>query len=190
MAGRPKRAEAVTPVLLRIPPALLARVNRCKAQLELQGDISLSRTEVFWRLLELGCGVLEAQMSGLEPKQTTPTPPAPMAPSHLATVDEAEPMAAPALPMAVPQAPEPDHPASMADVERTTETPSRRSQRGLPREKLEEIADEWTRCQGLSLREFAQRLYDKGIYRAKGDKPAEAGWLSRLLAKAQVEGVL
>jgi hypothetical protein len=129
MAGRPKREEAVTPVLLRIPPALLARVNRCKAWLELQGDISLSRTEVFWRLLEMGCGVLESQMSAPEKipdsliseiskeyeiskiskiqpiagDQPEQPPQAPRPPSHLATVEEPEPMAAPVPPMATPQ---------------------------------------------------------------------------------------
>ena len=57
--GRPKRAEDVTPVLLRIPKALLARVHQCKATIELQEGINLSRTEALWRILQAGCAVLE-----------------------------------------------------------------------------------------------------------------------------------
>jgi hypothetical protein len=185
---------------------LLARVNRCKARLELQGDISLSRTEVFWRLLEMGCGLLEVLMSapeqipdsllseiskeynipkiseipsiaGDQPEQ--PPPQAPLPPSHLETVEEPEPIATPALPMAVPLAPAVPSPEA-----------AHRNQRGLSRAKLQEIADERTQCQGLPLRDFAQRLYDKGIYRTKDDKPAESGWLSRQLKKVQDEGML
>jgi hypothetical protein len=82
----------------------------------------------------------------------------------------------------------------MAVVERITETPSRRSQRGLPREKLQEIADERTRCQGLSLRQFAQRLHDRGIYSSQAKDgsrvPANPGNLNKWLEQAQNEGLL
>jgi hypothetical protein len=56
--GRPKRAEDVTPVLLRIPTELLARVHQCKATIELQEGVNLSRTEAFWRILQAGCTAL------------------------------------------------------------------------------------------------------------------------------------
>jgi hypothetical protein len=56
--GRPKREEDVTPVLLRIPKPLLARVHQCKATIELQEGINLSRTEAFWRILQAGCAAL------------------------------------------------------------------------------------------------------------------------------------
>jgi hypothetical protein len=42
----------------------------------------------------------------------------------------------------------------------------------------------------LSIRAFAMRLYDKGIYRAKGDKPVDAGTLSRWQAQARAQGLL
>jgi hypothetical protein len=61
---------------------------------------------------------------------------------------------------------------------------------GLPRETLQQIADERTQCEGLSLRAFAMRLYDKGLYRAKGDKPVDAGTLARWLAQARAQGLL
>jgi len=59
--GRPKREEEVTPVLLRIPSAILARVERCKAMLELQEATSIPRTAAFWRILEAGCEALESR---------------------------------------------------------------------------------------------------------------------------------
>lgn len=222
MAGRPKREEAVTPVLLRIPPALLARVNRCKARLELQGDISLSRTEVFWRLLEMGCGLQEVLMSTPEKipdsliseiskgyriskiseipsiaddQPAQPPPPAPEPPSHLATVEEPEPMAAPVPPMAVLQAPEPDHPASMADMERINETTPHRSQRALPREKLQEIAEVAAEYDKLNGPQLSQLLFDRGIYRSIDrktgeEKPVHRGTLKVWLDQARDEGML
>jgi hypothetical protein len=230
MAGRPKRAEVVTPVLLRIPPALLARVNRCKARLELQEETNLSRTEVLWRVIEAGCQVLEGQVpleevySNLVPSETLiseisegrvrttpgepllapplapkateePTTEAPQPPSHLATVDEPEPMATPVAPMAVPQAPEPDHPASMADVERVNKTPPRRSQRALPREKLQEIADIAAEYYKLNGPQLSQLLYDQGIYRSIDrktgeEKPVHRGTLKMWLEQARDEGML
>jgi hypothetical protein len=69
------------------------------------------------------------------------------------------------------------------------DTPARPG-RGLPRATLEAIADERTRYPELSLRAFAMRLYDTGLYRAKGDKPADAGALARWLRQAAEEGLL
>jgi len=65
----------------------------------------------------------------------------------------------------------------------------------LPQPLLEAIAEERTHCEGLTIREFAQRLYDKGIYRATSRKdgteqPGDAGWVHRQLAKAKAEGLL
>jgi hypothetical protein len=65
----------------------------------------------------------------------------------------------------------------------------------LPPQTLEAIADERTHCEGLSLREFSQRLFDKDIYRATSRtdgtaQPAEAGWLKRQLDKAREAGLL
>src|SRR6266567_4003364 len=50
---------------------------------------------------------------------------------------------------------------------------------GLSREKLQEIADERTLCEGLSYRAFAQRLHDRGIYSSTAEDgsrvPANSG---------------
>ena len=89
--------------------------------------------------------------------------------------------------------------ADMADTERqtlaavadTTPRPRPRGHRpGLPRTTLEAIAEERTHCEGLSLRAFARRLYDKGIYRARNDKPVDAGTLARWLTQARAQGLL
>ena len=56
--GRPKRTEEVTSLLLRLPPVLLRKLDRCKAVLELREGGSLTRTSVFWRALDVGADVL------------------------------------------------------------------------------------------------------------------------------------
>ena len=80
---------------------------------------------------------------------------------------------------------------TLADVADTTPRPRPRGHRpGLPRTTLAAIAEERTHCEGLSLRAFATRLYDKGIYRAKNDKPVDAGTLARWLTQARAQGLL
>jgi hypothetical protein len=56
--GRPKRTEEVTSLLLRLPPALLSKLDRCKAVLELREGGSLTRTSVLGRALDAGADVL------------------------------------------------------------------------------------------------------------------------------------
>jgi hypothetical protein len=71
-----------------------------------------------------------------------------------------------------------------------SKTPARH---GLPREKLQEIADERTHCEGLSYREFAQRLHERGIYSTKakdGSKvPANPGNVKKWLEQARAVGM-
>jgi hypothetical protein len=59
---------------------------------------------------------------------------------------------------------------------------------------LQAIADERTLCEGLSLREFAQRLHDKGIYSATakdgGRVPANPGNVKKWLEQARRQGLL
>jgi hypothetical protein len=157
--------------MVRMPVDLIAQIDDYAASVQAQIgiiDVNISRGMAIRELVKRG--LQSVQAGSLPPHQPRP---------HLATVDEPEPMAAPAPPMTVQQAPEVLSPETAP-----------RHQRGLPREKLQEIADERTTCQGLTIRAFAQRLYDKGIYRSKDNKPAEAGWLLRQLKKAQDEGLL
>ena len=71
---------------------------------------------------------------------------------------------------------------------------SRKRAHGLPQEVLERIAEERTHCEGLSLREFAQRLHDKGIYSATASDgsrcPANRGNLQKWLRRAETQGLL
>jgi len=64
----------------------------------------------------------------------------------------------------------------------------------MPQATLAAIADERTQCEGLSLREFAQRLHDKGIYSAKAKDgsqgPANPGNVKKWLDQARRAGVL
>ena len=60
-------------------------------------------------------------------------------------------------------------PATEGQPARKSQTSSSRRRDGkvgipIPDEKLQQIADEYTLCEGLSLGEFAQRLFDKSIY--------------------------
>jgi hypothetical protein len=122
--------------------------------------------------------------------------PVPEPPSHLATVEEEpEPMAAPVPSMTAPQTSAPDHLASTAVVERTTETPSRRSQHGLPREKLQEIAEIAAEYDKLNGPQLSQLLFDRGIYRSIDrktgeEKPVHRGTLKAWLDQARDEGML
>jgi hypothetical protein len=65
---------------------------------------------------------------------------------------------------------------------------------GIARETLQAIADEYTLCQGLTMREVAQRLFDKGIYRAKAkdgrEVPVDHSRLRRWLEQAREVGLL
>ena len=85
----------------------------------------------------------------------------------------------------------PSQSAPPVEVARLVETPRTPpgAPRGLSHAILQAIADERAHCEGLTVREFAQRLYDKGIYRAKGEKVPAAGWVQRQLAKAREAGV-
>src|SRR5262245_13564939 len=73
MAGRPKRPEDVISLALRITPALLRKVDRCKALLELREGTSLSRTSVLVRALELGAEQLIATWDAA-PEVPAPAP--------------------------------------------------------------------------------------------------------------------
>jgi hypothetical protein len=97
--------------------------------------------------------------------------------------------------MAVPQAPEVTSPESASVVERINETPVHRSQRGLPREKLQEIADMAAQYDRLTLPQLSQLLYDRNIYRARDsqngeEKPVNRGNLQKWLKRARAEGML
>ena len=174
MAGRPKREEEVTSVLLRIPPALLKRVERCQALLQLREDTRFTRTEAFWRIIEAGCGALEGKEKPV--------------PTHI-SISEISEISSNVLDYGFPED-EKGTPNTIAEPQ----TPMHYGRPGISREKLQEIADEHTHCEGLTMRALAQRLFDKGIYRAKGKDglaiPVDHSRLRRWLEQARTQGLL
>jgi hypothetical protein len=80
----------------------------------------------------------------------------------------------------------------------TAPTPAPRAKRpaahALPLETLQAIADERTRCEGLSLSAFAQRLYDRGIHRSRSptgaERPVHPGTFKKWLDHARDQGLL
>ena len=84
-------------------------------------------------------------------------------------------------------------PAPMAEP-LVAKTPAHHGRPGISRETLQAIADERTLCEGLSLRELAQRLHDKGIYSATAKDgrivPVDHSRLSRWLKQAKEEELL
>ena len=176
MAGRPRREEEVAVMTLRISHPLLERVNRCKALVELQEGANLSRTEVLWRIIEDGCRVLEGQialpsgspdvMSGISvPPDTPETPGMPLEGQH------------------------------GSQVEATARMRPRGTRRPLAAH-ITRIAEERAKFQysRLTLDDFAQHLFDAGIYRttAKDDteQPVNRGTLQKWLKRAEQAGLL
>ena len=196
MAGRPKRDIAVKGVYLRLPPALLARVEHCHWLLQRQHGPKVTQTTAFWRLLEAGCTALEATLEA----RATPAAPAqsmiseisdisPMTISKISDIagddvsvpgygfpedlDEDMPVRSTASPAVVEPAPAPPMPMppasalpSLASAPRG-ETPTPRSPRGLAPEKLQEIADTAAQYDKLSLTQLSQLLFDRHIYRTR-----------------------
>jgi hypothetical protein len=91
-------------------------------------------------------------------------------------------------------------PMDVLDVAKPTKAPSSRRQdgkggsHGIPDELLQRIADERVQCEGLSFRDFAQRLHDRGIYsstakdgsKAPADPSSVRKWLERARTKSML----
>jgi hypothetical protein len=181
--GRPVKSIERSSILLRIPTTLIEQVETFKERLEAErGGFAINRTDILIRLIEVGLQTLtQARQPVAQPAPASHTngqqvlslalEPAPTTAQPVPVLPAAEtPELAIQIPKAKPPAPH-----------------------GLPRAKLQEIADERTHCEGLSLREFAQRLYDKGIYQARSKDgsrvPANAGNIKKWLEQAQTAGL-
>jgi hypothetical protein len=165
--GRPPKGIERSNILLRMPTDLIAQVDTFKESLEAErGGFVINRTDMLIRLIEVGLQTLTQARQPVAQQ-------------------------APARPTNGTRAPAPSVPSPQASETPTSKTPTRH---GLPREKLQEIADERTHCEGLSLREFAQRLHDRGIYSSKAKDgspvPANPGNLKKWLDQARHAGVL
>jgi hypothetical protein len=207
MAGRPKRDIAVEVVFLRLPKDLVERVTRCAGILQTREGVKLNTTQAYTRLLEIACDAVEHQQTPLAPLAVSETSKlaeiasiANGAPTDyddmLACLGEEDDEETPVLPVDVPQVAETPEPAPASPVNGTmTPAPSakRPASHALPPETLQAIADERTHCEGLSYREFAQRLHEKGIYSATakdGSKvPPNKGNVTKWLKQARAAGM-
>jgi len=118
--GRPRGVESQH-VMVRMPVDLIAQIDAYAASLQEQiaiSDVNISRGMAIRELVKRGLQSVQAGPSTL-PRAQAPTPQALLPPSHLGTVEEPKPMAAP--PMAASQAPAVPGPEAAA-----------RSQRGRP----------------------------------------------------------
>jgi hypothetical protein len=108
------------------------------------------------------------------------------------TAPQATPQDTPHTAAAVPQGPPQEVRHAAAAPQVSPATPTR--PHGLPPQTLQAIADERTRCEGLSLRDFAQRLHEKGIYSATAKdgtrRPANPGNVQKWLEQARRAGLL
>jgi hypothetical protein len=134
--------------------------------------------------------------------------PAPASHTNSTGAPAPQPTTQPAIPLALEPAPKIAQPVPVPQAQETpsataepigaqtllVETPVHHGRPGISRETLQAIADERTLCEGLSIREFSQRLFDKGIYRAKAKDgravPVDHSRLRRWLDQAREAGLL
>jgi hypothetical protein len=196
MAGRPKREEDVTSILLRIPPALLKRVQQCQALLQLQTGASVTRTAAFWRILEAGCDALEGTLEGREVPAPVHIPISKISEISSLSISKISEISGEDLGVPGFGFPE-DETEPLVPVvagPQTAEAPAHHGRPGISHETLQAIADEHTLCEGLNMREFAERLFAKGIYRARAkdgrEVPVDHSRLRRWLEQAREQGLL
>jgi hypothetical protein len=160
---------------VRLPTSLLQRIASYVARLQAElPDIPINEGIALRRLIRIGLDTVEGQ---------TPQP----AQVPLETQ--------PAIPLALEPAPA----TKVQPARKRTASSSRRrdgkgGNPGIPDEKLQQIADERTLCEGLSLGDFAQRLFDRGIYRSKAENgseiPVNRGTITKWLKRAREQGML
>jgi hypothetical protein len=144
MVGRPKREYEVKAYLLRLPPALIDRMDVCCSMLDVATRQRLPRNSRLQHALESWCERVEAE------HQRTPVP----APTILPVSQEGEISTNPSEP---PQhQPEPT-----------------KKQLGIPNETLERILSAREQYDKLSLRDFARLLFDRGIYHSRNRKTGQ-----------------
>ena len=200
--GRPPKSVERSNILLRVPTDLIAQVETFKESLEAErGGFGINRTDILIRLIEVGLQTLTQARQPAPPLAHQPvTQPAPASHTNGQGAPTPLPTAQPAIPLALEPAPKTAHPV---DVPQAAEPPApavqtpkakRPAKHGLPPEVLARIAEERTHCEGLSLREFAQRLHDNGIYSATakdGSKVlANPGNITKWLEQARAAGML
>jgi hypothetical protein len=200
--GRPPKGVERSSILLRMPTDLMEQVDAFKECLEAErGGFGINRTDMLIRLIEVGLQTLT------QARQPAPHP-APASHVNGQGAPAPQPTAQPAIPLALEPAPKIAQPVPVPQAQETpsataepigaqtllVETPVHHGRPGISRETLQAIADERTLCEGLSIREFSQRLFDKGIYRAKAKDgravPVDHSRLRRWLDQTREAGLL
>jgi hypothetical protein len=186
--GRPQGVKS-THVMIRMPNDLLAQIDAYAETLQAQigiSDVSVSRAMAIRELCKKG---LQSLASVHQPAAQ----PAPASHTNGQGAPTPQPTTQPAIPLALEPAPKSAEPV---DVPQVSETPRARrpASHALPPETLQAIADERIHCEGLSLRQFAERLHAKGIYSATAKDssrvPANPGNVKKWLDEARAAGVL
>jgi hypothetical protein len=174
-------------VLVRFPVELLQRIDARKETLESQVGWPIARHDVILRLCEMALDTVE----GPSTIRTSTTPvvempaPTPATRPAVSITPSAVPQT-PAQPVAASQASETPAPAiKTTPVKRAGEIP----------QHIQVIAETRAQYEKLSLAEFSQLLFDRGIYRAKDrktgeEKPVNRGTLQHWLDEARGAGLL
>jgi hypothetical protein len=186
-AGRPQSTKDYFKILLRVPPGLQGRIEHCHALLQRQHGPKTTQTEALWHVLEAGCDAIEQTLEGRE----IPMPISKISElsliqiSKISTIsgedisvpgygfpedeDEDE-TPAPASPTNGTRAPE-----QAVPVPQVAATPAPAAVKTAPAlsETIVKIAEARAQDDKLSEREFAQRLFDRGIYRHRAKDGSE-----------------
>jgi hypothetical protein len=173
--GRPPKGVERSNILLRMPTDLIEQVDTFKESLEAErGGFGINRTDMLIRLIEVGLQTLtQVRQPAPHPAHQPVTQPAPASRTN------------------GQGAPTPSVPTAQAAARPRAKRPAKHR---LPDEVLARIAEERTHCEGLSLREFAQRLFDKDIYQATAKDgsrvPANPGNVKKWLDEAREAALL
>ena len=212
-SGRHKSDVEREGYFFRLRPDVIARVERCTPLLEMQEGVRMSKAEALEHLLTLACETVEripapaqtslamiSKISQISLSELSALPDYGTDVPGYGFLEDIEDTPAPASHTNGQGAPAPETPEPPVAVLKTSQTPvpaptaKRAAPHALPHGKLAEIADEYTRCQGLSYSEFARRLHDKGIWSSTAKNgsrvPANRGNVKKWLDQAREEGLL
>jgi hypothetical protein len=180
MAGRPESTKGYPKYLVRLRPDLAPRVEHCQWLLQRKHGPKVTQTEAFWHIIEAGCTALEGTLEGKEIAEIASIslsklsdiagedlsvpgwgfPEDPEDEERPAPASDTNGPRAPALAVPVPQAAATPAPAAVETAPALSET-------------IVKIAEARAQYDKLSEREFAQLLFDRGMYRHRAKDGSE-----------------
>lgn len=212
-AGRPVSTKDYFKILLRLPPDLQARVERCHALLQRQHGPKFTQTQALWHLLESGCSVVEGTIGGTErPASVSVSEISEISPVQILKISEisGEDAGVPGygfpededtrtpLPNGAPKEPHGGAVAQSRAGDTATGTAPRQGASSTPVLELSEdivkIAEARAQYDRISERAFADLLFERGIYRHRAkdgqEVPIPHTTLRTWLQRAQDAGML